>query len=56
WLTDDYRGNFDRLEKEHGVRLFKTEKGYMPTEKSVPDLENDRRTADMLFRFYMQTN
>jgi hypothetical protein len=56
WLTDDYRGNFDRLEKEHGVRLFKTEKGYMPTEKSVPDLENDKRTADMLFRFYMQTN
>jgi hypothetical protein len=56
WLTEDYRGNFDRLEKEYGVRLFKTEKGYMPTEKSVPDLENDERTADMLFRFYMQMN
>jgi hypothetical protein len=56
WLMEDYRGNFDRLEKEYGVRLFKTEKGYMPTEKSVPDLENDERTADMLFRFYMQMN
>lgn len=56
WLTEDYRANFDRLEKEYGVRLFKTEKGYMPTEKSIPDLENDARTADMLFRFYMKTN
>ena len=52
WLQPEYPDNFYKLEKEWGVKLIKTEKGFAPTQSKAPnDLDKDSHGLNILFRF-----
>ena len=55
WLQQEYPNNFDKLEKEWGVKLVKTEKGFAPTQSKAPnDLDKDAHALNILFRFSLK--
>jgi len=55
WLQEDYPKNFERLETEWGIRLMKTDKGFMPSHNKMPaNLNKDSQALEVLFRFSMK--
>ena len=55
WLQEDYPKNFDRLGRDWGIHLVKTEKGYVPARNKAPgSLDKDSQAMEILFRFSMK--